>query len=156
MDAFACLVASRLSRRCPMGWLVFGTLVMLAAPTASYAGMSVRGTADDLRIIAEQAPLDRLLSAISAKFPVRYQTAVPLNETITGSYAGSPEQVTRRLLAGYNYFIKSRGQVIEFFVLSRHDRPDQTSRSLSAAHVITAPPASNAVAADAMSRRERH
>jgi hypothetical protein len=102
--------------------LLIAYCVLIIAPPA-YAEIRVTGTADSIRIVAERAPLETVLSAVSASYQFRYRSSVPLDEIISGTYSGSPETVVSRLVASYNYFIKRHGLAFEVFVLSRCDQP---------------------------------
>jgi hypothetical protein len=98
-------------------------LLAFGMPTTSHAQMNVSFTGRNVQIVAEQASLAALFSAISAKYPLRYQTSVPLDEPISGSYSGAPRLVMQRLLTNYNYFMKIRGRELEVFVISKRHQP---------------------------------
>jgi hypothetical protein len=120
--------------------LLIAYSVLIIAPPA-YAEISVTGTADSIRVFAERVPLATVLSAVSASYQFRYQSLVPLDEIISGTYSGSPEVVVSRLVASYNYFIKRHGLAFEVFVLSRCDQPAGAAHA-SAQPVAIATPVS--------------
>ncbi len=103
-------------RRCLLAALA--ALACGLATTAS-AEVHVEGNAGALRVTTSGDPLSDVLSAFGAVLPVKYRTAVPLEDKVSGAYSGSLSQVVARLLDGYNYVIKRDREQAEIIVFGR-------------------------------------
>jgi hypothetical protein len=97
---------------------LFGAMTALAGglATSAFAEVHIEGNLSALRLSTSGDPLSDVLSAFSARFPVKYRTAVPLDAEIKGAYSGSLPQVVSRLLDGYNYVIKNDQELTEIIV----------------------------------------
>ena len=95
-------------------------LVLLLASsvaTLARAEVEVQGSAAEVRVVTSQNTVADVLSALGARFNMRYRSATPLDGAAQATYAGPVEQVISRLLDGYNYVIKRNSDTIEVLVL---------------------------------------
>jgi hypothetical protein len=53
---------------------------------------------DALRLLAEDAPIDEILAALSAKFNLTYCSEPELDRTVAGAYSGTLQQVMGRMV----------------------------------------------------------
>jgi hypothetical protein len=60
------------------------------------------------------------MAALGRSFDLHYKSSAPINELVTGTYKGSLKRVVARLLADYDFVLKSRGGRIEITVLATH------------------------------------
>jgi len=93
-----------------------------------------------LRLTAEDASIDEVLAALSAKCNLTYSSEPELDRIVVGSYSGTLQQVVGRILEGYDYVVNVSVERIELKVLSR---------SASVAKPSTLPPPSSQSAAPA-------
>jgi len=105
-------------RRCRCAVALAATLVCASA-TLARAEVRVEGTAAALRVTISRAPVADVLAALATTFRVTYRTSVPLDAPTDATYAGSLGQVMSRLLAGYNYVVKTEGGATEVVILGR-------------------------------------
>ena len=85
---------------------VLSLAVTLGASAAcARTQVSIDGDGADVRLEASNAPLSEVLSALERTFSIRYRTAVPLDQSIIGTYRGSLRQVLSRLLDGFSYYV---------------------------------------------------
>ena len=113
-------------RRLPR--LLGTTAVVLPAlvswSAATRCEVSVQGTAQAVRIDAQQAPLPEVLSALGASLGVRHKSLIAVDEVIIGgSYSGTLEDVLRRLLKDLNYVIKTEQDSVEILIVGRPGDP---------------------------------
>jgi len=94
--------------------IAFGSMSVLAA-------VDVRGDIRSAEIVAHQAPVSEVLSAIGATLNVRFNTSTVAEAIINGTYRGALEDVLARVLRGYNYVITTREGAIEVTVIGRSD-----------------------------------
>jgi hypothetical protein len=91
------------------------------------------------------AALEALTSYASTNaFPVRVTTSIPLSETITGRYSGSPLGVVKSLLDKYNFYVLCREDGCDVVVLSRRSAVAAQSSAPTAA-LVPAPFAGGAI-----------
>jgi hypothetical protein len=103
-------------RRCA---LALATMIACGATTPARAEVHVEGNAVAVRVTIDHAALADVLSALAATFRVTYRTSVPLDAVADATYVGSLGQVMSRLLAGYNYVVKTEGTTTEIVILGR-------------------------------------
>jgi hypothetical protein len=104
--------------------VLLGGLVALMA-AATHAETRVEGQVDSIHLEAHDATIQDTLSALSAAYHLRFRSSVPLNGSITGSFAGPLPSVIARVLASYDYVTKSEGGIIEVIVLGRQNPTPQ-------------------------------
>ena len=109
----------------------------------AWAGMSIEGGPDALRLEANGASLEDVLAALRAKFNLRYQASSALEGSITGTYQGPLARVASRLLGDYDFVIKRSDENVEIFVFRRHgqdDKPIMANSSAEDAGRVPSPP----------------
>jgi hypothetical protein len=79
----------------------------------------LQGGAQSLRLQAHDGTIAAALAAIGRAFNVQYRSSIPLDDAITGTYAGSLTQVLARILDRYDYAIKHEGPALEVVVFGR-------------------------------------
>jgi hypothetical protein len=92
-------------------------VLILSAPAAASAEVRIEGSAEAVRVSTNQDTIADVLSALSAAFKLRYQSAVPLSAAADPTYSGSVRQVIAHLLDGYSYVVKFNKEATEIIVL---------------------------------------
>jgi hypothetical protein len=103
-------------RRCA---LALATTIACGVATLARAEVHVEGSPAAVRVTIAHAAVADVLSALAASFRVTYRTSVPLDAPTDATYVGSLGQVMSRLLAGYNYVVKTEGGATEIVILGR-------------------------------------
>ena len=83
------------------------------------AAVSVQVDAASVQVVADQATVSEVLSALSSELGIRYDTMANLDSVIGGTYSGSLDTVLGRILRGYNYVIKTRNATIHVIVIGK-------------------------------------
>jgi hypothetical protein len=99
--------------------LAFGPLGASEVKAQSFSdtgAVRIKGAVTAPELDVHQATLADVMTALR-RFNIRCQSSVALNDAVSGTYAGSLDQVLSRVLDGYNYTI-------------RH-KPNSTSSSLA-------------------------
>jgi hypothetical protein len=126
------------------------SLLGAGASTVGHAEVNVSGTVASIRIVTSQESISKILSAVGEGLTVRYRSAVPLDDLVSGTYSGSLSEVVSRLLSGYNYVIKHDAGTVEIVVLGRHGAPvvqtppDAQGKSFAEQWVVRAKPSRGA------------
>jgi hypothetical protein len=127
---------------------IWQALVLSTMPAPASAKIEVEGQSDALRLTAEDASIDEVLTALSAKFNLTYSSEPELDRTVAGAYSGTLQQVMGRILDGYDYVVNVSVERIELKVLGRSASvakpsalPPAPSQTASPAPI--APPALN-------------
>ena len=81
------------------------------------AEIRVQGEASDVRVEAHDATVADILAALGERFALRYRGSLD-DHGVTATFEGPLRSVVVRVLAGYNYIIKDRGESLEVIVLS--------------------------------------
>lgn len=130
-------------------------LMLGGAPLAAHAEVKVSGTAATVRLEANDASIDEILTALKDKFAVDYQSTARLDRRVTGSYAGPLERVLARVLEGNDFFLKRVHDRVEVTLLSRQPGGSVTAgaaapaaKAAPATEVTSAVPASRPIAAE--------
>jgi hypothetical protein len=97
--------------RCPFPGPALAVAILLVTQGVgarpAQAQVQIQGTADALRVEVEKSSVADVLSALGAKFDVRYRSDVPLDQMIDNdSYRGSLSRVISRVLRDYSYIVK--------------------------------------------------
>jgi hypothetical protein len=79
----------------------------------------LQGSAKSLRLEAHDSTIAAVLAAMGRAFQVQYHSATPLDDAVTGTYAGSLRGVIAQILHGYDYLIKDEGSGVEVAVFGR-------------------------------------
>jgi hypothetical protein len=90
------------------------------APTPVLAEMHVRGSAEAVRVDARDSSVEEILTGLSRAFGMRYRSSVNLDRRLSGTYSGSLPRVVTRILAGYNFVLKTDNGSI---VITVHGTP---------------------------------
>jgi hypothetical protein len=107
-------------RRCALsGALLFGSM-SIAVPFPARAEVKVAGTPAAARLVADHDGIADAFAAMAAAFNVRYRTSAPLDGVISGTYAGSLNEVIARVLAGYSYVVRHVDEATEIVIVGRH------------------------------------
>lgn len=69
---------------------------------------------------ARDVPLGRLLDALQRKFNLRYRADNALDSSVTGTYNGRMRQVAARLLANYDFVMKTSPEGLDVLILRRN------------------------------------
>jgi hypothetical protein len=138
---------------------VLSVAVTLGASAAcARPQVSIDGDGADVRLEASNAPLSEVLSALERAFPVRYRTAVPLDQSIIGTYRGPLRHVLSRLLDGFSYYVADTAEGgMEITVIGRRvieNRPSAPPQAMTAFQKLEVPPPT--VAEVAAERRRAH
>jgi len=83
------------------------------------AKTEVEGPSDAVRLSAEDASVNEVLAALSARFNLTYTPAPELNRAVAGVYSGTLQQILARILDGYDYVANVSVNGIELKVLGR-------------------------------------
>jgi hypothetical protein len=83
------------------------------------AAVSVQVDAASVQVVADQATVSEVLSALSSALGIRYDTTANLDSVIGGTYSGSLDNVLGRILRGYNYVIKTRNATVHVIVIGK-------------------------------------
>ena len=95
-------------------------LTLGAGASCVRAEVSIHRDKAVVHLEASKAPLSEVLSALESTFSIRHRTAVPLDQSISGTYRGSVRHVLSRLLGGFNYYIADTADGgIDITVVSR-------------------------------------
>jgi hypothetical protein len=114
-------------------------LLLAVTSTTAHAQVRVEGTIAAMRVDASRTSLVDVLSAVGTALNIHCRSSIPLQAEINGTYAGPFRQVIARLLAGYDYVLKSDRDAIEVLV---------TGRSGERAVVAAPPPQATGLAAN--------
>jgi hypothetical protein len=97
--------------------LAIAAVIFAAHPANSLrAEVLVQGPAGNVRVEAHDATIAEILAALGERFALRYRGATG-SDSVTATFEGPLRRVTGRVLDGYNYFIETRGDVLEVVVL---------------------------------------
>jgi hypothetical protein len=79
-------------------------------------GVRLTGSMDALELQAEDVELHEVLQQLSRSYRFRFQSVVPLNQIISGTYTGSLQQIVNRLLAGNQFVTRLSGHEVSLVV----------------------------------------
>lgn len=101
----------------------------------------LQGAPAAVQLEMHQTTIAAVLSALSANYRISYRSSIPLNETRSGTYAGSLARVVSRLLRGYNYVIKYQSEDLDVVVYDKANNsgPGVASSDTTRARTIPAP-----------------
>jgi hypothetical protein len=85
--------------------------------TVAHAETHVAGEPAALRVEAQNASLQEVLTALRTSFGLQYRISTDLNRSVSGSYNGSLREVITRLLDGYDFFVRKVGDDLEVVVV---------------------------------------
>jgi hypothetical protein len=123
---------------------------LAVAPAPVLAEMQVSGTANAVRIDAQDAPLEEVLAALNRAFGVHYQLSVNLDKRLSGTYEGSLPQVLRGILNGYNFLLYTDNGVTAVTVAGTANAPAKSpGRPASSSAQVVGQPSPAAPSAQA-------
>jgi hypothetical protein len=91
-------------------------LLIAAYAASARAEIRVEGSALNVRVDARDATVAEVLAALTGRFGLRVRGTVG-DRRISADFAGSLRRVIARVLEGYNYVIRTRGDVLEVMVM---------------------------------------
>jgi len=68
--------------------------------------VSIEGDSAHIRLEASNASLSEVLSTLEQTYAVSFRSAVPLDQSIVGTYRGPLRRVLSRLLDGFSYYVE--------------------------------------------------
>jgi hypothetical protein len=92
-------------------------IALAIAPTRARAETQVRGTPQAAVVEAQNATVGEILAALSDTFKVQFRSAANLDKRLSGTYAGTLEQVVSHILKGYDFVVKSGPAGLEITLL---------------------------------------
>jgi hypothetical protein len=87
------------------------------APHAASAEARIAGAPNAMRLEARDASVEEVLRALAARFNLHYQSKVPLERLVSGTFSGSLSRVVSRVLAGYDHVVKIGPDGLEVMIL---------------------------------------
>lgn len=138
---------------------VLSVAITLGASAAcARTQVSIDGDGADVQLEASNAPLSEVLSALERTFSIRYRTAVPLDQSIIGTYRGPLRHVLSRLLDGFSYYVTDTAEGgMEIAIVGRSvvgNLPSATPQVATAFQKLEVPPPT--VAQVAAERQRAH
>jgi len=100
----SCRYGIRLRTLAPAACLA---VLMQALSQPACAEVRVSGKSDALIVEAREAPIKQVLERLRTTLKLNYRVAGSLDRVVTGTYTGSLQRVLSRLLADYNYVMRS-------------------------------------------------
>lgn len=97
-----------------------GAAAATTAPEAGTSFLHIQGDAAAVRLDVRQTKVDNVLAALADNFHFHYRASVPLDDAVSGSYAGSLGHVLGRVLASYNYVIAQDREQLNVVIIGRH------------------------------------
>ena len=106
------------------------TVIAVAIATAGivHAQVRVSGDVGAVQVDATQSNVAEVLSALETAYGLRVNTPTALDRPIGGTFTGSLEQIVKRMLEGYNYFVRHQATKIEVTIIEQGDRPAVVAR----------------------------
>lgn len=96
---------------------------MLAASVA-HAGVSVRGTAEAIRIETEKASIEEVLGALRDAYGLTFASKIPLGKQVSGTYDGPLSKVVALLLRDMNFVLTHEGKTLHVAIISTRGRQE--------------------------------
>jgi len=129
-------------------WRAMIAVLVSTMQAPASAKTEVEGRSDAVRLSAEDASVNEVLAALSARFNLTYTPAPELDRAVAGVYSGTLQQVLARILDGYDYV--ANFSVNELKVLGRSgsiarpsDVPPLPGPATAASQIPPVPPVFN-------------
>jgi hypothetical protein len=136
------MVSALLQKLCSVPLAVAALLVgVVVGSTSVCAAVEVQGDATSIQIVAHDAPISVVLSALSQTLSVRIHATTSLDSVINGTFRGPLKDVLARLLSGYNYVITTGESSIEVKVVGKVGNAPVVARAQTALPANTNPAA---------------
>jgi hypothetical protein len=118
------MTATLFSRRTASA-IVLTLFAAIAAvvPIPAAATSSVDGNPEAVRIVAQGASVEEVLSKLTASFDVHVRKSIELSRPVNGTYEGPLRRVVSRLLEGYSFVLTMAGERIEIVVIGPGTAP---------------------------------
>jgi hypothetical protein len=133
-------------------------LALAVGAVSARAGVSIDRNGAVVSVEASNAPLSEVLSALEGPFSIQYRTAIPLDQSIIGTYRGTLRHVLSRLLDGFSYYVADTADGrMEITVIGRRvaaSPPRATPQVVNAFPKLQVPPPT--VAEVAAERERQH
>jgi hypothetical protein len=94
-------------------------ILLVAVAQSARADVQVQGDADQVRIAAHDATIAQVLAALGPAYNVRYRSAIPLDEAVSGTFSGPLGRVIARVLEGYSYTVARKQDALEVVVIGK-------------------------------------
>lgn len=127
-------------------WPTFAALLlMMTLAPAAAAKIEIKGPADAMQLLAEDASLSEVLAALAARFNLNYEPTPELDQQVDGTYSGTVQQVLVRILDGYDYVANFSSDGIEVKVWGRsqtipYSRSNATASPPASINPVPVPP----------------
>lgn len=115
---FALVVKVGRAARC-MGLIrdfVFGVFLVALQIQLAFPQVHVQGSVQNIRLDAHDATVEDMLAALHSRFDLQFH-GTALNGRVTATYVGSLRKIVKRVLDGYDYVIKTKGNHTEVIVV---------------------------------------
>lgn len=130
---------ARLPQRRGLG--IAALAIALMAPSAAFASAQISGSQQSVSVIAQNSSLKEILSALSQKFKLQFESSANLDKQISGAYRGSLQRVVSRLLEGYNFIITTNEDKVQVAVLGTENSRIASGASAQSGQNAAATPA---------------
>jgi len=87
------------------------------------AEVLVRGNSRAVEVVARDASIAEVLSALNKSYGLNYRGAVPLEPRVTGTHAGSLREVVKWLLKGCDFVLLTKSGTIDVLVIKATEGP---------------------------------
>lgn len=94
--------------------------VIIPGKAQNTSVIEIRGTAENVQLRLENAPLATILGELSRRFNVTYgiSSVQTFNRQLSGRYSGTLNQVLARLLDGSDYILESTDQRVNIVIVN--------------------------------------
>ncbi len=108
--------------------LAFHTIFVQALSTGARAEIQITGESDAIKVEAKEASVEELLTALRKAYGLQYWSSANLNQSVSGTFAGSLEQVVSRalVLQGYDFIAETSAQGTIVAVYGKSTAPVST------------------------------
>ncbi|MDA9433805.1 hypothetical protein XH88_18800 [Bradyrhizobium sp. CCBAU 51627] len=96
---------------------------MISSRQAFCNDLLIEGDESAVHLEVRDVPLGRLLGAMQRKFNLRYRADSGLDSSVTGTYNGHMRQVAARLLANYDFVMKTSPEGLDVLIFRRNLEP---------------------------------
>lgn len=103
--------------------LALSGLLLLSSRQAFCDDLLIEGDERAVHVEVRDVPLGRLLDAMQKKFNLRYRADSGLDASVTGTYNGQMRQVAARLLANYDFVMKTSPEGLDILIFPRNLEP---------------------------------
>jgi hypothetical protein len=110
-------IMERSDHRCSCVAAMTFAVAVTVVPTLAVAGTQVSGNPAAVRVEAQDASVEEILTALTRKFDVQFRSSADLDKRLTGTYEGTLLGVVTRVLSGYNSVVKSGEKGLEVVLL---------------------------------------